>query len=61
MQNLVDKNLFTRLGKKPYMEAGFGVENILKILRVDFIYRLSYLNNPDISKFGIRGSIQISF
>ena len=58
---LVDKNILTRLGKKPYMEAGFGVENILKILRVDFIYRLSYLNNPDISKFGIRGSIQISF
>ena len=58
---LVDKTLFTRLGKKPYMEAGFGVENIFKILRVDFIYRLSYLDNPDISKFGIRGSIQLSF
>lgn len=58
---LVDKNLFTRLGKKPYMEAGFGVENIFKIFRIDFIYRLSYLNNPDIATFGIRGSLQISF
>ncbi len=58
---LEDKTLFTRLGKKPYMEAGFGVENIFKIFRFDFIYRLSYLDNPDISKFGIRGSFQISF
>ncbi len=52
---------FSTLSKKPYLEAGFGVENILKIIRVDFIYRLSYLNNPDISKFGIRGSLQLTF
>ncbi len=52
---------FSTLSKKPYLEAGFGVENILKIIRVDFIYRLSYLNNPDISKFGIRGSLQLAF
>ena len=52
---------FNTLSKKPYLEAGFGVENILKIIRVDFIYRLSYLDNPDISKFGIRGSLQLTF
>ena len=49
------------LSAKPYVEAGFGVENILKILRFDFMYRLSYLDNPDISKFGIRGSLQFLF
>ncbi len=65
---LSDKNLnllvnpaFNVLSKKPYMEAQFGVENILKIIRIDFIYRLSYLQNPDISKFGIRGSLQLTF
>jgi hypothetical protein len=52
---------FTGLSKKPYMEAGFGVENILKIIRVDFVYRLSYLDNPDIAKFGIRASLQLTF
>ena len=52
---------YNTLSKKPYLEAGFGVENILKIIRVDFIYRLSYLDNPDISKFGIRGSLQLTF
>jgi hypothetical protein len=58
---LVDKNAFTTLSKKPYMEAGFGVENILKIIRVDFIYRLSYLDRPNIPKFGIRGSLMLTF
>ncbi|MBK6640955.1 MAG: hypothetical protein IPG39_06785 [Bacteroidetes bacterium] len=58
---LVNQNAFSTLSKKPYVEAGFGVENILKILRFDFMYRLTYLDNPDISKFGIRGSLQLTF
>jgi len=56
-----DKSLFYSLNKKPYVEAGLGVENILRILRVDFLWRLSYLDNPDISKFGIRASFQLTF
>jgi len=47
--------------KKPYIEAGVGVENILKILRVDALWRLSYLDNPDIAKFGIRVKFQFKF
>lgn len=58
---LVNKNLFTTLSRRPYIEAGFGVENILKIIRVDFIYRLSYLDRENISKFGIRGSLMLTF
>ncbi len=46
---------------KPYFEAGAGVENIFKIIRVDAIWRLSYLNHPNISKFGIRFSLQFAF
>lgn len=46
---------------KPYFEAGTGIENIFKIIRVDAIWRLSYLNHPNISKFGIRFSLQFSF
>ena len=33
---------FSTLERKPYMEAGFGIENIFKIIRVDFLYRLTY-------------------
>jgi len=45
----------------PYVELGYGVENIFKFLRVDFVHRLSYLkNNPDARKFGIFVSAQFS-
>lgn len=46
---------------KPYFEAGFGVENIFKIIRIDAVWRLAYLDRINISKFGIRGSLQIKF
>lgn len=50
---------FYTLGDKPYVELGYGVENILKVIRVDFYHRLTYLGNPDISKFGIRVNFQL--
>jgi hypothetical protein len=36
--------LLPSLGKAPYIEAGYGVENIFKFLRVDFIHRVTYRN-----------------
>ncbi len=53
----------TGLGEltKPYAEAGFGIENIAKVLRVDAWWRLAYLDNPDISKFGVRALLQVRF
>lgn len=39
---------------KPYMEASVGVENIFKFIRIDAIWRLSYLNTPDVRKFGVK-------
>ncbi len=43
----------------PYYEVGVGLENILKFIRVDAIWRLSYRDNVDlygdpISNFGIK-------
>lgn len=49
------------LDRGPYYEAGVGLENIFKIFRVDAMWRLSYLDNPNISRFGIRGTIQVIF
>ena len=46
---------------QPYMEAGFGVENIFKFFRVDALWRLSYLNKPDILPFGIFAKMQFRF
>jgi hypothetical protein len=45
---------------KPYVELGYGVENIFRFFRIDFIHRLSYLDNPDIKKFGVFFSFQFN-
>jgi hypothetical protein len=58
---IASDELFFGLNKKPYVEVGAGVENILKILRLDFIWRMSYLENPNIAQFGLRGSFQLTF
>ncbi|MFM2156211.1 MAG: hypothetical protein RL516_960 [Bacteroidota bacterium] len=58
---LENKSAFTTLRSKPYVEVGAGVENIFKILRVDFLWRLAYLENQNISKYGIRASLQLTF
>lgn len=54
--------------KQPYLEAGVGIENILKILRTDFVWRLNYHNpTPPLPirkyryNFGIRFNLSISF
>ncbi|NNU34359.1 hypothetical protein HK413_09780 [Mucilaginibacter sp. S1162] len=49
------------LGNTPYVEAGIGIGNILKCLRVDFIRRLTYLDHPGASTYGIKFSFQPEF
>ena len=44
---------------KPYLEAGVGVENLLKIVRIDAIWRVTH-PNPEIKEnVGIRASLQL--
>ncbi len=47
--------------RQPYAEAAIGVENIFKILRVDALWRLSYLDNANIVRFGLRAKLQFEF
>ncbi len=50
------------LGKEPYMEASLGIGNIFKILRLDFIKRLSYLDHPGApTGFGVRFRVKVEF
>jgi hypothetical protein len=58
---LIFPESLTSLDHGPYYEASAGIENIFKIFRVDALWRLSYLDRPNIAKFGIRGAIQLSF
>ncbi|MFS8082115.1 MAG: DUF5686 family protein [Ginsengibacter sp.] len=52
---------FTIPNKQPYIEVGAGIDNIFHLIRIDAVWRLNYLNNPGISRFGIKGSIELKF
>ncbi|MDP4284387.1 MAG: DUF5686 family protein [Bacteroidota bacterium] len=52
---------FNLMGKKPFMEASAGIENIFHILSVEYYRRLSYLNNPYARKDGIYLGLTLSF
>lgn len=54
-----EKTLYTGyFTGSPYVEVGYGVENIFRLLRIDFIHRLTYLNNPNVRPFGVTFTIQ---
>lgn len=55
---------FRTLAGNPYLELGTGVSNILQILRVDFVWRVTPRPLPEEhrdSYFGIFGSMQFKF
>jgi hypothetical protein len=52
---------FTVPDKKPYLETGVGIDNIFHAFRIDGVWRLNYLNNPGIPKFGIKVSAAFKF
>ena len=47
--------------KVPYLEASVGIYNIFKLLHIEYVRRLTYLNHPGINKQGIRFMIQVVF
>ncbi|MDR0430739.1 MAG: DUF5686 and carboxypeptidase regulatory-like domain-containing protein [Tannerellaceae bacterium] len=49
------------MGKDPYMEIGAGIENIFSFLRLDYVWRLTYRDNPNIQKNGVRFVMRLSF
>jgi hypothetical protein len=43
----------------PYVEAGFGIENILRFIRIDCIWRVTQRNRPEAFNFGVYASLYI--
>lgn len=56
-----DISSFTFYDNIPYMEASAGIANIFKVLRVDAVKRLNYLDHPNAPSWGIRARIKIDF
>ncbi|MBT1711629.1 carboxypeptidase-like regulatory domain-containing protein [Fulvivirgaceae bacterium PWU5] len=49
------------LQPEPYMEASVGIANIFKLIRVDVVKRLSYLDHPEVSQWGLRARFKFDF
>ena len=47
--------------KTPYMECSVGIHNIFKILHIDYVRRLNYLDHPDAIKWGVRFMVMMTF
>lgn len=45
----------------PYMEVGVGLDNIFTILRIEYVFRVTYRDLPDIPKGGVRIALHFSF
>ncbi|SKB93743.1 DUF5686 and carboxypeptidase-like regulatory domain-containing protein [Dyadobacter psychrophilus] len=52
--------VFNKLKDRPYVELGYGIDNILKFGRVDFVHRLTYLSNPNVTPFAVKISFWFS-
>jgi len=55
------KPIIYTLNNGPYMEASAGIENIFKVLRLDLVRRLSYLDHPDATRWGVRARVLVQF
>lgn len=61
--NFTNGAAFQSLDGKTYMELGTGVDNILKVFRLDFIWRVLPRPLPveRVRRFGVFGSFRLSF
>jgi hypothetical protein len=44
----------------PYAETSIGIENILKVIRVDLVWRMTHLD-PGMSPLGVRAKFAFNF
>lgn len=47
--------------KVPYVEAIVGIHNIFKLLHIEYVRRLTYIDRPGTSKWGIRFMFRATF
>jgi hypothetical protein len=61
--NFKEGNSFQTLNGRTYMELGTGIDNILHVLRVDFVWRVlpATLDKKGDHPFGVFGSFRLSF
>lgn len=60
-QNSLGQPMTFSLNRGPYIEGSVGIGNIFKLLRLDLVKRFTYLDNPGVSEWGVRGRIRFDF
>jgi len=56
-----ENNTVVMDSKTPYMELRLGLHNIFKLFHIEYVRRLTYKNNPDVNKWGIRFKFRMQF
>ncbi len=49
------------LDARPYVEVSAGIANIFKLFRIEVIKRITYLDHPNVSEYGLRGRFKFDF
>lgn len=55
-----DVRPFSGLNTKPYVELGYGINNVFKVLRVEALHRLTYRDMPNVKKFGVKLTLELT-
>lgn len=51
----------SKIGHEPYMELGVGIENIFSLLRIDYVWRITYLDNRATVRGGLMLNLSVKF
>ncbi len=60
-KTLIFPTTLNALGNEPYVEFSAGIENIMKVFRVDAIWRSTYQRTKAIDNFGVKFGFQLAF
>ncbi len=47
--------------KEPFVEIGAGVENIFKIMSINWFKRMTYKNSPNVDQWGLRIAVHLQY
>jgi len=49
------------LDARPYIEVSAGIANVFKLFRIEVIRRITYLDHPNVSEYGLRARFKFDF
>lgn len=53
-----NSQVFGTFSNYPYLEVGYGIENILHFIRLEVFQRITYLDRPNVNRFGLKIGFQ---